>query len=63
MGRSHMKHSLKLFFTITLNTLQGFEKLSVQENLSKADTYVTEVFVRFRKVSTLDRFELKSSQI
>ena len=32
-------------------------------NLSKADTYGTEVFVRFREVCALERFELKSSQI
>ena len=37
--------------------------LVVQWNLSKADTYGTEVFVRFREVSALQRFELKSSQI
>ena len=37
--------------------------LNLQWNLSKAVTYRTEVFVRFRKVSTLERFELKSSQI
>ena len=35
----------------------------VQWNLSKANTYGTEVFVRFREVSALERFELKSSQI
>ena len=35
----------------------------VQWNLSKADTYGTEVFAHFREVSTLERFELKSSQI
>ena len=35
----------------------------LQWNLFKADTYGTEVFVRFREVSTLERFELKSSQI
>ena len=34
-----------------------------QWNLSKADTYGTEVFVRFREVSAFERFELKSSQI
>ena len=37
--------------------------LEVQWNLSKADTYGTEVFLRFRVVSALERFELKSSQI
>ena len=35
----------------------------LQWNLSKADTYGTEVSVRFREVSTLERFELKTSQI
>ena len=35
----------------------------IQWNLSKADTYGTEVFVRFREVSTLEMFKLKSSQI
>ena len=35
----------------------------LQWNLSKADTYGTKVFVRFREVSSLERFELKSSQI
>ena len=32
-------------------------------NLSKAGTYGTEVFVRFRELSALERFELKSYQI
>ena len=35
----------------------------MQLNLSKADIYGTEVFVRFREVSALERSELKSSQI
>ena len=35
----------------------------IQWNLSKADTYGTEVFVCFREVSALERFELKSFQI
>ena len=35
----------------------------LQWNLSKADTYGTEVFVRFTEVSALERFELKNSQI
>ena len=35
----------------------------IQWNLSKADSYGTEVFVRLREVSALERFELKSSQI
>ena len=37
--------------------------ISIQWNLSKVDTYGTEVFVRFKEVSALERFELKSSQI
>ena len=41
-------------------TLYSFE---VQWNLSKLDTYGTEVFVQFREVSALERFELESSQI
>ena len=45
---------LKAFFVL---------KIVVQWNLYKVDTYETEVFVRFREVSTLERFELKSSQI
>ena len=35
----------------------------LQWNLSKAYTYGTKVFVHFRGVSALERFELKSSQI
>ena len=35
----------------------------LQWNFSEADTYGTELFVRFREVSALKRFELKSSQI
>ena len=35
----------------------------IQWTLSKADTYGTEVFVRFREVSALERFELKSLQM
>ena len=35
----------------------------LQWNQSKVDTYGTEVFVCFREVSPLERFELKSSQI
>ena len=37
--------------------------MELEWNLSKADTYGTEVFARFREVSALERFELKSSQI
>ena len=35
----------------------------LQWNLSKVDTYGTELFIRFREVSALEMFELKSSQI
>ena len=35
----------------------------IQWNLSKVDTYGTEVFVHFREFSALEGFELKSSQI
>ena len=34
----------------------------LQWNLSKADTYGTDAFVRFREVSALGRFKLKSSK-
>ena len=37
--------------------------MPIQWNLSKADTYGTEDFVRFREVSALESFELKSFQI
>ena len=37
--------------------------IHLQWSLSKADTYGTGVFVRFREVSALERFEMKSSQI
>ena len=38
-------------------------KITIQWNLSKADSCGTEVFVRFGEVSALERFQLKSSQI
>ena len=38
-------------------------KRQLQWNVSKADTYGTEVFVRFREVSALEKFELNSFQI
>ena len=41
----------------------GGLNIEVQWNLSKVDTYGTEVFVHFREESTLERFELKSFQI
>ena len=47
------------FLCLQLQLLKTF----IQWNLSKADTYGTEVFVRLREVSALERFELKSSQI
>ena len=37
--------------------------LQLQWNLSEADTCGAEAFVRFREVSALERFELRSSQI
>ena len=37
--------------------------IKLQWNLSKADTYGTKVFARFREVPALGRFELKSSKI
>ena len=40
-----------------------FQNLYIEWNLSKADTCGTEVFVRFREVSSLEKFELRSSQI
>ena len=40
-----------------------YQILELQRNLSKADSYGTEVFVSFREVSALDRFELKSSKV
>ena len=53
--------------TITEYNLNGLLDLvkvnQLQWNLSKADTYGTDVFVCFREVPTLEKFELKSSQI
>ena len=50
--------------TIPLIPSIGISKQNLlQSNLSKVDTYGTEVFVRFREVSALERFELESSQI
>ena len=46
---------------IVLNLLTK-SSLDTAEPL-KGDTYGTEVFVRFREVFALERFELKSSQI
>ena len=51
---------LLLFFVFLL---EWQNKKNIQWNLSKADTYGTEVFVCFRELSALERFELKSSQI
>ena len=39
------------------------QKNATQRNLSRADTYGTEVFVCFREVSALEWFELNNSQI
>ena len=52
-------------FKTSLKNVNGLLKslIYMQWNLSKADTYGTEVFVRFRDVSTLERFELESPQI
>ena len=51
------------FVTALLSRCFIAETTQLQWNLSKADTYGTENFVRFREVSALERFELKSSQI
>ena len=53
-------HFVEKMVKLTVKTPLG---LDIQWNLSKADTYGTEVFVHFREVSALERFELKSSQI
>ena len=45
------------------NQLSSIHSIIIQWNLSKADTYGTELIVRFKEVSALERFELKSSQI
>ena len=55
-----------LFLLVTVFTRIDKSCLCIfllQWNLSKADTYGTEVFVRFREVSALERIELESSQI
>ena len=64
------KFVMKSFFQIILNKVlnpqywhfcKGIKMMiCIQWNLSKADTYGTEVFFCFREVSTLERFELKS---
>ena len=46
----------------TEKSIEYFENV-IQWNLSIGDTYGTEVFVRFRELSALKRFKLKSSQI
>ena len=56
---SKERWGLEIFFSFVEVPL----KMQFQWSLSKADTYGTEVFVRFREVSILERFELKSSQI
>ena len=53
------KYALPLYFLVVKTNVI----YQVQWKLSKADTYGTEVFVYFREVSALERFELKSSQI
>ena len=54
---------IKPFFTNSMRPPPYLSLSSLQWNLSKADTYGTEVSVRFKEVSALERFELKSSQI
>ena len=49
--------------TKVLDSVLSADDTNLQWNLSKADTYGTKVFVRFREVSALERFELKSFQI
>ena len=46
-----------------LSKIFQFHLPGSQWNLSKVDTHGIEVFVLFREVSALERFELKSSQI
>ena len=50
----------RIFLVKLNNAIMCFE---LQWSLSKADTYRTELFVRFREVSAFERFELKISQI
>ena len=62
-------HLIKIFYFVEIllsmdeTSKIHLKTMEIQWNLSKADTYGTEVFVRFREVSALERFELKSSQI
>ena len=46
-----------------LSKISQFHLPGSQWNLSKVDTHGIEVFVLFREVSALERFELKSFQI
>ena len=65
------KTRCKIFFisfsnisvSLSSSHFQSIKLMKLQWNLSKADTYGTEVFIRFREVSALERFELKSSHI
>ena len=57
---SHVKSVIKVGFREQINYMKF---MKIQWNLSKVNTYGTEVFVRFREVSALERFELKSYQI
>ena len=50
-------------YTLSSQLMEPRNKNQIQWNLSKADTYGTKDFVRFREVSTLERFQLKSFQI
>ena len=51
------------FSSKVTSTMVNISETNMQWNLSKADTCGTELFARFREVSALERFELKSSQI
>ena len=67
MSQSSWASTRSLSFIIglldTFCFVELLEPLELQWNLSKVETYMTEVFVRFRQVSALERFELKSYQI
>ena len=47
----------------TKSNIRNAFTLSMEPQWNLSDTYGTEVFLRFREVSTLERFELKSYQI
>ena len=56
-------HALVKTILENLIMFYSIHEKELQWNLSKADTYGTEVFVDLREVSALEMFELKSSQI